>query len=81
MDPRNRDNLLVIEHTIHQRGPNPPQARPEPFMHHVGTKPTFMQLQSWQMVCHSGHTGLDPVWFHASTSMAGSITHPGKRCG
>jgi len=50
-------------------------------MHHVGTKPTFIQLQSWQMVCHSGPTGLNPVWFHASTSIPGSITHPSKRCG
>ena len=61
--------------------PNPRRDRPKPLMHHVGTKPTFIQLQSWQMVCHSGPTGLDPVWFHASTSIPGSITHPGKRCG
>jgi len=53
----------------------------KPLMHHVGTKPTFIQLQSWQMVCHSGPTGLNPVWFHASTSIPGSITHPGKECG
>ncbi|KIJ99750.1 hypothetical protein K443DRAFT_623135, partial [Laccaria amethystina LaAM-08-1] len=31
--------------------------------------------------CHSSPTGLDPVWFHVSTSIPGSITHPGKSCG
>ena len=50
-------------------------------MHFVGTKPAFIQLQSWQMVCHSGPTELDPVWFHYSASIPGSITHPGKRGG
>ena len=67
--------------TLHLNKAKPATARKsKPLVHNVGTKPTFIQLQSWQMVSHSSPTGFNLVWFHASTSIPGPITHPSKRC-
>ena len=56
----------------------PAARKTKPLMHHVETKSTFIQWQSWQMVCHSGPPDGRG---HASTPIPGSITHPGKGCG
>ena len=75
---RRIDDPLIFEHTTHRQGQKLLQERQKPLMHHVETKSTFIQWQSWQMMCHSGPTDRRG---HTNTPIPRSITHPGKGCG